>query len=299
MNERIAFFGLGAIGCGMASNLLQAGYAVNVTLHRKRKNIDELQESGATVCASSYSAVESSDLVIMCLPSSREVSLVIDEVWSALNSRHLVLDTGTSSVSETLKLSKRLESRNVMFAEAPVAGGTVQAQMGILGAFVGASDEAFQRVRPVLEQFCKSVEHYGPVGRGGKAKLISNYLVLSMVRLIIETFHAASELNIDWNQFYQTISMGSSNSGALQRMIGSIVEDDNFAGYVFSVKNARKDLRYIAELSSSEGLQHILTEDALHLFEVADENGYGDLQVSELLRDPIRQFIDSQLRLSH
>ncbi len=288
MNETIAIFGLGAIGFGMAANLLQSGYSVNITVYRNSSNVKTLKKLGATVCSSKPEAVESSDIVILCLPNSHAVSRVMEEIWSTLTRRHLVVDTGTSSVRKTRELSERLQRGGVSFVESPVAGGKAQADGGELGAFVGASSEALERVTPVLEQFCRSVEHFGPVGAGGKAKLISNYLVLNMVQLIIETFYAADVLEIDWNQFYETILKGSGNSVALQRMVGSIVDQNNYSGYVFNVKNTRKDLEYIFELSENEGLQQILRNDALRWFQTADDRGFGDLMVSELLRKNIR-----------
>ena len=292
MKERIAIFGLGAIGFGMAANLLQAGYCVNVAVHRNSNSVDALKKMGAAVRRSKSEAVEACDIVLLCLPNSHEVSSVMEEIWSALTSRHLVVDTGTSSVTKTRELSKALERCGVSFVESPVAGGKAQADGGELGAFVGASSKALERAAPVLEQFCRSVVRFGPVGAGGKAKLISNYLVLNMVQLIVETFHAADVLDIDWNRFYETILKGSGNSVALQRMVGSIVEQNSYSGYVFNVKNTRKDLEYILELSQSEGLQHVLRDDALRWFQTADDRGFGDLMVSELLRKHNRSFLD-------
>ena len=182
----------------MAMNLLRAGYQVHVTVHRSIDNVNRLLAIGATLCESKSSAVLSSDIIVLCLPNSTEVVRVIDEVRTNLRSGHLVLDTGTSSVVETNDLAQQLQSLGVMFVEAPVAGGITQAEMGELGAFVGGSKEAFYRIRPVLDQFCTSIQHFGPVGSGGKAKLISNYLVLGMIRLILETFHAADIVGVDW-----------------------------------------------------------------------------------------------------
>ncbi len=286
--ERIAFFGLGAMGEGVAANLLRAGHPVSITVHRNRRPVERLMELGAELHDTKSAAVEASDVVILCLPSSNDVRDTIEEVGSALSERHLVIDTGTSSVAASIQLAEMLKARGILFAESPLAGGKAQARSAELGAFVGCSDEAFARVEPLLNQFCASVQRFGPVGSASRAKLVSNFLVLSMVRLIIETFHAADSLDIDWAKFYEIIRRGSSNSGALQRMIGSILEDGDYGGYVFSVDNACKDLRYIVELSEECA---ILADGnlALNLFQEAGALGFGDCQISELLRREIRQ----------
>ncbi|MXW48316.1 MAG: NAD(P)-dependent oxidoreductase [Gammaproteobacteria bacterium] len=285
--ERIAFFGLGAMGEGVAANLLRAGYTVNITVHRSREATDRLAALGATLHQSKSDAAKTSDIVFLCLPNSNVVEETINEIWHELDERYLVVDTGTSSVRQSLQLAERLGSRGIQFAEAPLAGGKVQAAAGELGAFVGCSNQTFERVEPLLKNFCASVQHFGPVGSGSSAKLISNYLVLGMVRLITETFHAADSLEVDWAKFYEIIRQGSSNSMALERMIGSILKDDDYGGYVFTVRNALKDSSYIAELGESIS-QAVLGDAALKLFAEANELGFGDLQVSELLRREVR-----------
>lgn len=297
MSERIAVIGLGAMGFGIASNLLKGGHQVLVTVHRSVDNVERLVQSGAQLHQSKAEAVDVSDVVILCLPNSDDVSDTITEIWSVLNIRHLVIDTGTSSVSATLALADRLKGQSVLFAEAPLAGGKVQANAGELGAFVGADDEVFARIEPILENFCSSILHFGPVGAGGRAKLISNYLVLAMVRSIIETFHAAEILQIDWEKFYRIICRGSGRSSALDRIIGGIIDQNDYGGYVFSVKNALKDSRYIDELIEQSGLQSVLSESALALFTNAEAEGLGELMISELLREDIRSSLPELLAL--
>ena len=288
MSEKIAVFGLGAMGSGIASNLLKNGYSVSVTVHRNAESVDALVRSGAKKFESKTEAVEQCDLVLLCLPNSEDVNETINETWQVLGERHLILDTGTSLVASTVDLAERLNEKSVQFAEAPLAGGKAQASAGELGAFVGADDAVFERVQTVLQSFCSSINHFGPVGSGGRAKLISNYLVLSMVRSIIETFHAAEILQIDWEIFYRTISRGSGNSMSLERIMGSIVDRGDYSGYVFSVSNALKDSQYIAELIEQSGIQSEMGGSALQLFENAQREGLGDLLLSELLREDVR-----------
>jgi 3-hydroxyisobutyrate dehydrogenase-like beta-hydroxyacid dehydrogenase len=63
-------------------------------------------------------------------------------------------------------------------------GGPVQAEEGVLGGIVGASDENFKIAEPYLKNFCKNYFHFGPVGMGAKSKLLNNFLTLGNVALI-------------------------------------------------------------------------------------------------------------------
>ncbi len=296
---RLALFGLGAMGFGIAANLLRNSCELRITRYRSKGSVDQLVEQGAIQCQSKVQAVEQSDVVLLCLPDSDQVESVIDEISSVLEPRHLIVDLGTSSVRRTEAVAERLNSIGVAFAEAPLAGGKAQAQAAQLGAFVGADESVFARVEPLLQHFCGSIEHFGPVGRGAIAKLISNYLVLSMARSILETFHAADISQIDWEKFYRTITRGAGNSMSLQRMVGTILESGSYTGYVFSVQNALKDLKYVAELGQSNGLDSTLNDAALKLFTEADEKGYGEAMISELLNPQIRHSLKQIAGDSH
>lgn len=286
-NNRVAFFGLGAIGYGMATNLLKGGYSVNIVRHRNQSTIAALVQLGATEFDSKCEAVQTSDVVLLCLPNSKVVNLVIDEINSELKEGHLVIDAGTSSLQETARLAARLASQGISFAESPLSGGKAQADAGEMGAYVGASEESFAKVKPVLEQFCLMVHRFGDIGAGGKAKLIGNYLALSLTQIIIDTFRAADALNIDWDAFYEIVCLGAANSRALHRIVGNIVENDDYKGYMFSVKNAQKDMAYIEQLSKDSGLESVLNREALNFYENATGKGFGDLMVSELLREDV------------
>ncbi len=172
--EPIAFFGLGTMGEGIAANLVRAGYPVHITLNRNNESVERLVKLGAMLCDSKQAATKRSTIIVLCLPNSDSVSVVIDEISPVLEPRHLVIDTGTSSLSQTAQLVERLAAHKIELVESPVAGGKAQAAAAELGAFVGCSVAAFERVKPLLDCFCAAVQHFGPIGSGGRAKLVSN-----------------------------------------------------------------------------------------------------------------------------
>ena len=57
----------------------------------------------------------------------------------------------------------------------------------------------------------------------------------------------------------------------------------DYGGYVFSVENSLKDIRYFGELSASLGGLSGLATAVTHVFEKAVEDGHGGRRLSELL----------------
>jgi len=284
----IGFVGIGAMGYGMACNLLRSGYPLCTVAHRRRGRIEKLLRHGANECDSYRKLAEQSEIIMLCLSDSKAVSSVIEQLMPGLRPGHTVVDTGTSLPRASEKLHQRLSASGIDFAESPVAGGAAQALSGELGAMVGASPEVFAAIEPVIGIFCSNVEHFGPVGRASRAKLISNHLVLNMAALVYETFSSAALNGSDWEKLYRPMLCGSGNSVVLQRIIGNAIKGD-FAGYIFSVDNARKDLEYIAQLNQEMEGAAGMTDAALRLFRKATKLGFGDRMISELLEPDVRR----------
>ena len=126
-------------------------------------------------------------------------------------------------------------------------GGPIQAEEGVLGCIVGGSYKNLKLSKKILNSFSKNIYHFGDVGSGAKAKLISNFLALGTTTFVIETIKAAEHLNIDIKKLYDVAKLGSGNSGALKRIADKAIKGD-YKGYIFSVDNALKDLTYIHEI---------------------------------------------------
>ena len=115
-------------------------------------------------------------------------------------------------------------------------------------------------------------------------KLLSNFLSLGTTTFVIETLKAANHLNIDLQKLYDVAKLGSGNSGALNRIADKAINGD-YTGYVFSVKNAVKDLTYINELMSDLPNADKLSHLTKSIYEEAVKNGKGDLLMSELIKE--------------
>ena len=130
--------------------------------------------------------------------------------------------------------------------------------------------------------FCKDVFHFGNVGMGAKAKLVSNFLSLGTTTFVIETLKVANKLDIDLHKLYNVAKLGSGNSGALKRIADKAIKND-YKGYMFSVNNTVKDLNYIHELLKDMPNAEKLSFLIKSIYENAKDKDYGDLFISELI----------------
>jgi len=283
---RLGFIGVGVMGHGMASCLVEAGYELTVIAHRNRTPVEDLVGRGAIEARSLARLAERSDVIILCVTNSKVVDAVVEELLPSLRAGQIIIDSSTNEPECSQRLARYLADIGVGFAEAPLTGGIKQAAAGELGALVGSEPDVCEKIRPILNSFCRTVEYFGPAGTGQTAKLINNYMVFGIAALVIEAFKKAEAANVDWKQLYDVAICGSGDSGVLRRMIGSAIEG-NFEGYVFDVRGAHKDLGYYSRLSQQMDGESALSEAVIDVFRNAEKSGHGDLMISELLRSDI------------
>jgi 3-hydroxyisobutyrate dehydrogenase len=175
----VAFVGLGAIGAPMASHLAEGG---TLTVWNRTTAVADrfAARYGARVAPTPREAAASADIVVTCLPTSREVEAVLegpDGLLAGLRRGALLIDCTSGDPAGSRRIAARLAERGIEFVDAPVSGGTNGAEAGTLAVMVGGEAAAFSRARPVLERFGRRIEHVGPVGAGHALKSVNNALL--------------------------------------------------------------------------------------------------------------------------
>ena len=282
--NRIGFIGAGYMGYGMAHNLIKNNYNLSVICNKNRNPIDKLVAQGAKELKNYKDLCDISNIIIMCVTNTSIALEIINKLKPYLKINTMIIDITTHHSNGSVEINNLLASNKIKYVEAPVMGGPVQAEQGILGAIVGSKKEDYQEAKNILLNFCKEAIYFGEVGKGAKAKLLSNFLSLGTTTFVIETLKAANHLNIDLQKLYDVAKLGSGNSGALNRIADKAINGD-YTGYVFSVKNAVKDLTYINELMSDLPNADKLSHLTKSIYEEAVKNGKGDLLMSELIKE--------------
>ena len=176
---RVGFLGLGAIGVPMAAYL--AKWDSLTVWNRTRARATEFAAlHKAQAAATPREAASGAEVVITCLPTSREVEAVLDGpdgLEAGLQPGALLIDCTSGDPGASRGIALRLAERGVAFADAPVSGGVSGAEAGTLTVMVGGDEATFTRARPVLSAFGKRIEHLGQVGAGHAMKAANNALL--------------------------------------------------------------------------------------------------------------------------
>ena len=282
IREKVGFIGSGYMGFGMAKNLIK-NFDVCVIAHKNRDPIDKLVKLGATEILNYNDLLNQNlDCLMMCVTDTPIAISIAKKIAPMIKEELLIIDLTTHDKLGTTKMKNILSSKQIKYTVNPVMGGPVQSEEGILGGIWGGDNLDFEDSKKYLSSFCKNVFNFGTVEKAAKAKLLSNFLSLLTTTTVIEFFRSANKLDIDTQLLCDVAKLGSGNSGALDRISSKALKGD-FKGYVFSVNNTLKDLTYISDLLKDSKNGEQLSQIAKNFYKSAQEKGFGDLLVSELI----------------
>ncbi len=282
---KVGFIGVGLMGSGMVNRLQIAGHETHLLIHKNRSPIEKACRNGAIPYDNICDLTDNVEILFLCLPSSEEVIEIARKLSTAPSKLSFVIDCTTNSPDAVASINKIFSNGNIEYLEAPLTGGVTQAREGQLGAILGGTKDTVKKALPLLRSCCSQISHVGPIGMGAKTKLVSNFLALGTATLVVEAFHIAKKIGIDWQAFYDLACRGSGHSMSLDRIAPRAIEG-NYEGYVFSISNTAKDFRYIHKLFLEEDLELAnLSKWILKQYESAEEKGLGNSLLSQRL-DP-------------
>lgn len=282
--QTIGFIGLGLMGRPMAINLHRAG-ARMVVSNRSRAVVDDLAAMGMEAAATPADVAARADTIILMLPDTPAVEAVLlgaDGVVSALRPGSLIIDMGTTMMTETRRFAERVAAAGGSYVDAPVSGGTIGAESGALIVMAGGSDDAFARALPIFEVLGRRTTHVGPVGMGQVAKAANQVIVGLNIGAVAEALTLAKRAGADPARVREALKDGFADSRILE-VHGQRMVDDTFTPGGKCVTQ-RKDMSQALELAASLGFDLPATRLNRDLYDKVIAAGHGNLDHAALIK---------------
>ena len=149
------------------------------------------------------------DLVVLAVATLTAWARPPSQAISASGRRGLVVaDLCTFPIAEKEGAHEELARAGIDLLDCPVSGARPQAQAGELAMMVSGSQDAFDRVRPALESFCRSVVHVGKFGESAKIKYILNLIISIHNMACAEAFLLARKAGVDLQTMVDVVMEG-------------------------------------------------------------------------------------------
>jgi 3-hydroxyisobutyrate dehydrogenase len=212
---RVGLVGLGAMGWPMAANLVEAG--VDLTVY-------DLDAGRVGAFAAEHACSEAAhpadfagvSTVITILPDGHAVAAVVREweggLLTVLEPGSTILDMSSSSPAGTIELHEEAQRHGIDVVDAPVSGGVPRATDGTLSIMVGAGDDGFAKVEPVLQVLGRLVFRTGPVGSGHAMKALNNVLAATAYAALAEAVEVGRAYSLDPKTLVDVVNASTGRS---------------------------------------------------------------------------------------
>lgn len=246
MTHKIGFIGLGRMGRPMAANLRKKGFEL-VVHDIDRQAVDALVALGAKAGASIADIARECRIVVTMLPTHLEVEAVglgPDGIFANAAPGTILMDMSTIDPLATDRLSAEAGRHGLTVVDAPVGRLAEHADRGESLFMVGASEADFATVKPLLEAMGTAIYHCGPVGAGGRTKLVNNYIAVTLCQVNGEALALSQRFGLDITKTLQVLYGTSASNGQLRMNFpNKVLAGDTTPG--FTIDLAHKDLSLV------------------------------------------------------
>ena len=275
----VGFIGAnGLMGHGMASNIARSGFDLLYTVHAHAPaGLDEL---GARRVDSNAELGARCDIVVLCITTAQDVQQAVagpDGLLTRPREGLVIVDAATSEPAVTRELAAQAAAFGVAYADAPLTRGPAEAEAGRLNTLVGADDEVFARIEPVLASYCENILRAGPVGAGHTIKLLNNFCLQAATTALAESFAVARAAGADPRTLVDVLGRGMFNNQLLAIM-GAALDGDH-ERQQFALGNARKDVRYYTRLAGDVQVAPVVGDGVHEALSLACSAGYAERNV--------------------
>jgi len=281
--SKVGFVGLGIMGKPMAANLMKGGHTLY--LFSRSGVAPELTAAGGVACASAKEVAQKAEFIITMVPDTPDVEKALfgsGGVAEGLSRGKVVIDMSSISPFDTKAFAQRVNQLGCEYVDAPVSGGEVGAKNASLTIMVGASESAFEQVKPLFELMGKNITLVGGNGAGQTCKVANQIIVALNIEAVAEALLFASKAGADPAKVRQALMGGFASSRVLEvhgeRMIKRTFDPG------FRIELHQKDLGLALANARKLGISLPNTAAAQQLFNACVAHGGAKWDHSGMVR---------------
>jgi len=273
---RVGMIGIGQLGQAVAGNLIRAG--LRPVLHdiKGQAVAQDLLEQGATWAESCRELAECCDVVITGLPRPEHVSSAMgidadgnvgpDGILAGLQPGAVWIEHSTTDFENTMKIRGLVEERGAKAVAAPVTGGMQILKVGKMVALVGADEDTFQRVKPLISLSAPRIVRCGEFGHETVVKILTNMLCAVQDCAMGEAMMIAKKCGVDMKMLFDVMRISSGNSFCWETEFARVADGTYFPD--FTAEMMAKDVELGQTLASRHGVPMLMHGQVAQIYEM-------------------------------
>jgi len=283
---KVAFIGLGTMGYSMAGHLQKSGLSVTVFNRTEAKALAWEKDFKGSIALTPKQVVKDAELVMCCVGNDndlRDVCYGINGILAGLKSGAILIDHTTTSAEVAKEISQACLKQHNTFFDAPVSGGEIGAQNGMLTIMVGGDEHKFKGIENTLNIYAKQVTRLGEVGAGQTCKMVNQLCIAGILQGLSEGLTLAKKSGLDLVTVRDVLKHGAAQSWQLEQRTHTMAEDQFDFG--FAIDWMRKDLNICLEQAEQLGINLPVATMVDASYKRLQEQGFNRCDTSVLIRE--------------
>ena len=204
--SKIGFVGLGAMGSHMAVNL--ATKTKDVMVFDIRPEACEAAVKAGAIRVEKLEDMAICDPILIMVNTGDQANDVLKTLSKGIDPKKGLTVAVMSTVSrkQIREIAERYKANGIEVVDAPVSGGPLLAQLGILSIMMGGTEKQVEKLRPALEAVGRVIFHLGEVGQGTAMKLVNNVLTICNMVLTPAALRVGMEAGLDLKKMVEVIN---------------------------------------------------------------------------------------------
>lgn len=273
--HRVAVFGLGSMGYGMATSLLRAGcetFGFDVNAAAADRFVGEGGNAAPLVEVAPL--LDAAVVVVLNAAQTEDVLFGADGVVAAMRAGSVVIACATVAPEFARTMAARCAAHGVHYLDAPISGGAAKAAQGQLSVMASGTAEAFDAARPVLDACAATVFELGDsAGAGSAMKAVNQLLAGVHIAAMAEAMTFGMTQGVSPEKFMDVIPKCAGTSWMLENRGPHIAAGDYTPHSAVDIWP--KDLGIVLDIAKSAKFAAPVTAAALQQFLAASGSGLG------------------------
>lgn len=281
----IGFIGLGAMGRGMAANLLKAGEPL-VVWNRNPDPVQELVDKGALRAANASDAGRV-DVLFTMLSDDAAVRAVLydDGVFDALAPGSVHVNMATVSVEFAREMARVHAEKGIGYLAAPVLGRSDVAAAGKLNILAGGPIDLVKRVQPYFDLMGQKTWPFGDLPEQANAvKLGANLTLALAVEAMGESSALARAYGIAPADFLDLLASTLFAGSPVYKGYGGMIAQERYSPAGFKLALGLKDVNLALDAGRDKGVRLAAGQAVRDNLQRAVQQGEGELDLAALAK---------------
>jgi 3-hydroxyisobutyrate dehydrogenase len=235
MSGKIAFLGLGAMGFGMATNLVKKGFEVT-GFDVYGPTLERFVAAGGKSATTPRDVVRDAKYIVFMVATAAQIlSAMFDESTGAIhelptNATVILCSTGPPEHVPNVRalLDGKYQRSDVELVDAPVSGGTIRAAAGTLTILASGPEKSLSAGKPILEAMAGGKLYIipGGLGAGTKVKMVHQVLAGIHIAMTSEAMGFVASLGLNTRQAFEILKRGQGNSWMFENRVPHMLQED-------------------------------------------------------------------------